>query len=117
VTFTPCFLWIFLGAPYIEKLRGNQALSGALAAITAAVVGVVLNVAIWFAIHTIFRSTVPVRGFGLQFEAPVIASVDLWSLVLAMAAAIAIFRFKAGMIRTLAACCAAGVLLYLLGAL
>jgi chromate transporter len=117
VTFTPCFLWIFLGAPYIEKLRGNQALSGALAAITAAVVGVVLNLAIWFAIHTIFHSTLPVHGFGLAFEAPVIASVDIWSLGLAMAAAIAIFRFKAGMIWTLAACCAAGVLLYLLGAL
>src|SRR3954462_12897795 len=55
VTFTPCFLWIFLGAPFIEILRGNRALNGALSAITAAVVGVVLNLAIWFAIHTLFR--------------------------------------------------------------
>jgi chromate transporter len=115
VTFTPCFLWIFLGAPYIEKLRGNQALSGALAAITAAVVGVVLNLAIWFAIHTIFRSTFPVRGFGLSFEAPLLSSTDPWSLALALAAAIAIFRFKIGMIQTLAACCAAGVALYMAG--
>ena len=61
VTFTPCFLWIFLGAPFIEVLRGNRALSGALSAITAAVVGVVLNLAIWFAIHTIFGQVQPVR--------------------------------------------------------
>jgi chromate transporter len=57
VTFTPCFLWIFLGAPFVEKLRGNKALNAALSAITAAVVGVILNLAIWFAIHTVFRQT------------------------------------------------------------
>ena len=62
VTFAPCFLWIFLGAPFIETLRGNKALHGALSAITAAVVGVILNLAIWFAIHTIFREVPPVRG-------------------------------------------------------
>src|ERR671932_2211424 len=70
VTFTPCFLWIFLGAPFIEVLRGNKAVSGALAAITAAVVGVILNLAVWFAIHTIFHSVLPVRAFGFGFEAP-----------------------------------------------
>ena len=59
VTFTPCFLWIFLGAPFIERLRGNKALSGALSAITAAVVGVILNLAIWFALHTWFRRDRP----------------------------------------------------------
>src|SRR3712207_9291136 len=59
VTFAPCFLWIFLGAPYIEILRGNRALSAALSAITAAVVGVILNLAIWFGIHTIFREVRP----------------------------------------------------------
>jgi chromate transporter len=115
VTFTPCFLWIFLGAPYIEKLRGNKALSAALSAITAAVVGVVLNLAIWFAIHTVFRQTIPVRAFPLTFDAPNLLSVDVWALVLSVAAAIAIFRFKAGMIQTLAACCAAGVALHLAG--
>ena len=71
VTFTPCFLWIFLGAPFVEKLRGNKALSAALSAITAAVVGVMLNLAIWFAIHTVFRETMPVRAFPLSFDAPV----------------------------------------------
>ena len=117
VTFVPCFLFIFLGAPFIEAMRGNQALHGALSAITAAVVGVVLNLAIWFAIHTVFRETRPVRGFGLAFDAPVFASVDIWALLLSAAAVIAMFRFKVGMIPTLAACSAAGVALYLAGAL
>ena len=72
VTFTPCFLWIFLGAPFVEKLRGNKALNAALSAITAAVVGVILNLAIWFAIHTIFRQTIQVR-LSLAFDAPMLA--------------------------------------------
>src|SRR5207342_2199560 len=108
VTFTPCFLWIFLGAPFVETLRGNKALNGALSAITAAVVGVVLNLAIWFAIHTIFRETVPVRAFPFTFDLPIFTTVDLWALALSVAAAIAIFRFKIGMIATLAGCSAGG---------
>ena len=116
VTFTPCFLWIFLGAPFVEKLRGNKPLNAALSAITAAVVGVILNLAIWFAIHTVFRETVPVRMFPLSFDAPRLASVNWFALGLSIAAAVAIFRFKVGMIPTLAACCIAGMLLYLLGA-
>ena len=82
VTFTPCFLWIFLGAPFIEVLRGNKALNGALSAITAAVVGVILNLAIWFALHTVFREVRPVRGYGFSFDVPVLASVDPWALAL-----------------------------------
>ncbi len=117
VTFTPCFLWIFLGAPFVEKLRGNTALNAALSAITAAVVGVILNLAIWFAIHTVFHETVPVRLFPLSFDAPSLASVDAFALALSVAAAIAIFRFKAGMIATLAACCGAGIVLFLFGVL
>ncbi len=117
VTFTPCFLWIFFGAPFIEALRGNQALNAALSAITAAVVGVVLNLAIWFAVHTIFAEVWPVRTFGLYFDAPVLASVNLPALLLTVAAVIAIFRFKVGMIPTLAACSAIGIGLHLLGAI
>jgi len=117
VTFVPCFLFIFLGAPFIEALRGNQALHGALSAITAAVVGVVLNLAIWFAIHTVFRETWPVRGVGFSFDTPVLASVDVWALLLSAAAVIAMLRFKVGMIPTLAACSAAGIVLYLAGAI
>jgi chromate transporter len=115
VTFAPCFLWIFLGAPYIEVLRGNRALAGALCAITAAVVGVILNLAIWFAIHTIFRETFAVNGLGLSFEAPRIASIDPWAFALALGAALLVFRVKAGMLITLTACAAAGIALHLLG--
>jgi chromate transporter len=115
VTFTPCFLWIFLGAPFIEVLRDNKKLNGALSAITAAVVGVVLNLAIWFALHTIFREVTPVRTYGFAFDMPVLSSVDPWALALSAAAMVAIFRFKVGMIHTLAACCVAGVVLYLAG--
>ncbi|RXH25329.1 chromate transporter [Bradyrhizobium nanningense] len=115
VTFTPCFLWIFVGAPYIERLRGNTGLAGALSAITAAVVGVILNLSIWFALHTLFRETVPVHAFALNFDMPVLTSVDIPALVLSIAAATAIFRFKLGMLTVLGASCAAGVVLRLAG--
>jgi chromate transporter len=114
-TFVPCFLWIGLGAPFIERLRDHKPLSGALAGITAAVVGVILNLAIWFALHTWFRDTVPVGGYGIGFDMPVLASVNPWALALSLAAIVAIFRVKAGTIQTLAACSAAGVVLYLTG--
>jgi chromate transporter len=117
VTFTPCFLWIFLGAPFIERLRGNRALAGALSAITAAVVGVILNLAVWFAIHTMFGQ-VQAFSFGpLQFEVPVPASVNAWALLLAILAIIALFRLKLGMILTLAGASAAGLVLYVAGAI
>ena len=115
VTFTPCFLWIFLGAPFVEKLRGNKALNGTLSAITAAVVGVILNLAIWFAIHTIFRQVFHVGQFGFSFDAPTVSSVNGWALALSVAAALAIFRFKIGMIPTLFGCSLAGLVLYWVG--
>jgi chromate transporter len=115
VTFTPCFLWIFLGAPFIERLRGNKGLAGALTAITAAVVGVILNLSIWFALHTVFRETTPVRSAGLSFDMPVLSSIDFPALVLAVAAATAIFRFNVGMLTVLGGSCAAGVLMRLAG--
>src|SRR5438445_4823792 len=115
VTFTPCFLWIFLGAPYIEALRGNKGLAGALSAITAAVVGVILNLSIWFALHTLFRETVPMHAFPFAFDMPVLTSVDVAALVLSIAAATAIFRFKLGMLTVLGGSCAAGVALRLAG--
>ncbi|WP_456622211.1 MULTISPECIES: chromate efflux transporter [unclassified Bradyrhizobium] len=115
VTFTPCFLWIFVGAPYIERLRGNIGLAGALSAITAAVVGVILNLSIWFALHTLFRETAPVHAFPFAFDRPVLTSVDVPALLLSIAAATAIFRFKLGMLTVLAGSCAAGVALRLAG--
>jgi chromate transporter len=114
-TFVPCFLFIGLGAPFIEKLRNNKPLTGALSGITAAVVGVILNLAIWFALHTWFKQTEHVQGFGFSFDIPVLSTVDPWVVLLSIAAMIAIFRFKVGMITTLLACSAAGLLLYLTG--
>ncbi|MDK2768000.1 MAG: chromate efflux transporter [Sphingomonas sp.] len=116
VTFTPCFLWIFLGAPFIERLRGNAAVSGALSAITAAVVGVVLNLAIWFALHTLFQSTVAVQTGPLHFDAPVLASINWWALLLAAVAVLAVFVLRLGVIATLLASAAAGITLHLIGA-
>jgi len=117
VTFTPCFLWIFLGAPYIEVLRGNRGLGGALSAITAAVVGVIVNLAIWFGIHTIFREVRDIAWGPISVDAPVWGSVNLWALLLAAAAILAMFRFKLGMLPTLAATSIAGIMLYAAGAL
>ncbi|MBS0540330.1 MAG: chromate efflux transporter, partial [Proteobacteria bacterium] len=96
VTFVPCFLWIFFGAPFVEALRANKALSAAMGAITAAVVGVILNLAVWFALHVLFARQTPVRFLGASVDVPVLASVDVPSLVLALAAAVTIFRYKVG---------------------
>jgi chromate transporter len=115
VTFIPCFLWIFLGAPYIETLRGNKWLAGALTAITAAVVGVILNLSIWFALHTLFRKTTPFRSLGMSFDMPDWSSLDIAAFVLAAAAATAIFRLNIGMLWVLAGSCAAGVALRFAG--
>jgi chromate transporter len=115
VTFAPCFLWIFLGAPYVERLRENRALAGALAAITAAVVGVIANLALWFALHTIFGEVRKIPLGPVQFDLPVLASVNLPALLLAAAAAIAMLRFKVGFAPTLAACAVAGLAIRLFG--
>ena len=110
VTFTPCFLWIFLGAPFIEKLRGNRALSAALAAITAAVVGVVLNLAVWFALHTVFHRVNDTRFGPLRLEAPQMSTADLPAIVLALIAIVAVFRFKVGPMVVIPGCAVAGLL-------
>ncbi len=102
VTFVPCFLWIFLGAPFSERLRDNRALTGALSAITAAVVGVILNLVVWFAIHSLFAEVVKVERLGLALELPVAASLDPAALTLTALALLAVFRFKLGTGWTLA---------------
>lgn len=114
VTFVPCFLWIFAGAPFVERLRGNLALSASLGAITAAVVGVILNLALWFAIHALFRQVHTATIGPVSFDLPVLSSLHVPALVLAIGAAVAVFRFKVGMIPTLLATSAAGIALYLL---
>jgi chromate transporter len=114
VTFAPCFLWIFLGAPYVEKLRENRALSGALAAITAAVVGVIANLALWFALHALF-GTVEARSWAglISLEVPVLASINLRLALLIALALTMTFVLRWGLGRTLAICAALGIVLTL----
>ncbi len=113
VTFTPCFLWIFFGAPFVEALRANKALAAALGAVTAAVVGVILNLAVWFALHVLFAELRPVHWLGAQIELPLLASANLPSMILAAAAAVAVFRFKLGMVPVLLASSLVGVVYFL----
>ena len=115
VTFVPCFLWIFLGAPFIERLRGNAAVSGGMAAITAAVVGVILNLAVWFGLHVLFRE-VGSHQFGpVSLDLPVLASVDWPAVVLTLAALVAIFRLRMSAMPVLLGCAALGMAWTLLG--
>jgi chromate transporter len=115
VTFTPCFLWIFLGAPYVEALRKISALNTALSAITAAVVGVILNLAIWFALHTIFATVTANRFHGLVLQVPDPASLRLVPLLLSLGAILALFVFRIGMAWTFVGATALGLLLFLAG--
>ena len=108
VTFVPCFLWIFLGAPYAERLRESRALSAALRAIGAAVAGTILNLALWFALHSLFRTVRPVGAAPFHFDVPVLASLDLPAFLLAAAAVIAVLRFRVPPQWVLAGCALAG---------
>jgi chromate transporter len=109
VTFTPCFLWIFVGAPYVEALRSNKALSGALAAITAAIVGVILNLGVWFGLQVLFGELRPVSLLGATVDMPVLGSANVAAVALAAACAVAVFRFRFGMIPVLLASSMAGI--------
>ncbi len=115
VTFAPCFLWIFLGAPYIEHLRGKQALSAALSAITAAVVGVILNLSIWFALHVMFREVSEYSWGYLQFEVPRWNSLDPKSLAITIIALLLLFCLRVGLIYTLCVSVVLGILLVWVG--
>ena len=115
VTFAPCFLWIFLGAPFVEKLREAKALNAALAAISAAVVGVILNLAVWFGLHVMFRDVRVVAMGPLTLDLPNLASVDVAAVSLSLLAAIAVFRLKMGVIPVLLGCAALGVAAHLVG--
>lgn len=98
VTFVPCFLWIFVGAPHIERLRHNAALSSALAAITAAVVGVILHLGLWFAFHYLFARQWALDLGLLKMSLPDLISINWIALGLTVAAITALFRFKIGAI-------------------
>jgi chromate transporter len=111
VTFVPCFLWIFLGAPYVEQLRGNAALSSALAAITAAVVGVIANLALWFALHVLFARLDSWRVLGLlRLELPDVASLRPAPALLTAVALVLMFGLKLGLARSLVVCAVLGAL-------
>lgn len=110
VTFAPCFLWIFLGAPYVEKLRHNRFMNGALSGITAAVVGVVLNLSIWFGINSMFGHTRHVRLLGAAIPAPDLATADWFALVLAALSYFAMKYLKWDMIPVLIGCAGVGFL-------
>lgn len=109
VTFVPCFLFIFAGAPYIEYLRGNKNLTAALSGITAAVVGVILNLAVWFSFNTLFKATEKVTGYGFSMEVPVWETLDIGALAIAVVAFIAYFGFRLNMLKTIAICLLLGL--------
>jgi chromate transporter len=113
-TFVPCFLWIFLGGPYVEALRGNKSLHSAMSGITSAIVGVVLNLAVWFALNTAFGSLEDFRALGIHLQIPVWHTINIPSLLIAAFAMLAIFRFKLGVIQTIACSATLGVFYNLL---
>jgi chromate transporter len=109
VTFVPCFLFILLGAPYVERLRGNQALSTALTGITAAVVGVIASLAVFFALHTLFDDTSQITRGPFDFEVPVVSSIQWAALAITGLGCALIFWRGWSVLRTLGACAVAGI--------
>jgi chromate transporter len=112
VTFVPCFVWIFLGAPYVESLRHNRWAQGALSSITAAVVGVILNLALWFGLHVLFADMDRLAIAGGAIPLPVWRSIDVPAASLTAGAFVCLFGFRLGMLKTLAAATAAGALVH-----
>jgi chromate transporter len=117
VTYLPCFLFVFVGAPWIEAVRENARLASALSAITAAVVGVILNLAVWFGLHVLFGDLTTLHGpFGAELTVPIWTTFQWFPAALAVAAFVALVRFHTGMIPTLAATATLGALWRFLGA-
>ena len=115
-TFAPSFLWIFAGAPYAERLRENPRAAGALRAITASVLGVIANLAFWFAVHVLFREAVQVETpWGAALTLPHAASFDLLAALIAAGSAVALVRFHANAIAVVLCALAAGVLISFMG--
>ena len=112
-TFAPCFLWIFAGAPFIEQTRGHERLNAALSTITASVVGVVLNLSVWLGLQTLFKSCAERRIGPARLLVPDIASVDFVALGIAIAAFVAMRRFKVGIIPVVLVGAALGWLVHL----
>ena len=109
VTFAPCFLWIFAGAPYIEKLGNMPRISGALGAITAAVVGVIANLTVWFALHVLFAK-LSTKSLGIaQFILPNWSSINWVALAIAALAGLLLLKLHYSLFKTLALCGALGI--------
>jgi chromate transporter len=115
VTFAPCFLWIFAGAPYIERLASMPRLSGALSAITAAVVGVIANLALWFALHVLFAVIGRIEWGPVSMTWPDWTSLSWPAAGLFGLSALMLLKFHAGLARTLGACALIGLLLGMAG--
>jgi chromate transporter len=114
VTFVPCFLFILLGAPYVERLRRNRALASALAGVTAAVVGVIANLATYFALHTLFTRTRHHTWGVVRLDVPVLSALDLAAVAVAVLGAVLLFGRKWDVLRTLGVCALVGAGLHLL---
>jgi chromate transporter len=108
-TFAPCFLWIFLGAPYVERLRGNRSLAAALSAITAAVVGVILYLAVVFAVHTLFETVRTVDVLGGSVPVASLSSSNVFAMIVAAAAFIALWRFRVNILWVVSSAAVAGL--------
>lgn len=117
VTFVPSFLFIFLGAPYVERLRGNRSLSAALTAITAAVVGVIANLAVYFTTHTLFAGSSTWTAGPLHLDVPDVATLQPAALGIAVLAAVLLFVVRWSVLRTLGVCALVGLGLGLAGLL
>jgi chromate transporter len=117
VTFVPSFLFIFLGAPYVERLRGNRALSAALTAITAAVVGVIANLALYFTTHTLFATSTTWSAGPLRLSIPDVTTLQPAALGIAVLAALLLFVVRWSVLRTLGVCAVVGLALGLAGLL
>jgi chromate transporter len=115
VTFAPCFAWIFLGAPYMERLRESRGLSAALAGVTAAVVGVIANLAFWFALHVIWAEVGVLNLGPISLDWPSWASLSPWALVLTALSLGAVFLLRTGMTALLLGAATAGIALGLAG--
>ncbi|GAA1430118.1 chromate efflux transporter [Microlunatus lacustris] len=113
VTFVPCFLFVLLGAPYVERLRSNRSLSAALTGITAAVVGVIANLALYFTLHTLFAATDRWALGPLGLEVPRWASLQVPALAVTALAGVLVFVARWSTLRTLGACALTGVVLQL----
>ena len=112
VTFVPCFLFVFLGAPHIEGLRHNIKLTAALAGITAAVVGVIANLSVFFSIHTLFSDTGSIDWGPAHITVPVWSTVSYQALIVTAFAFLLVFRFKLSVLRVLGNCAVVGTVLY-----